>query len=374
VNFSNLNTAIAVLIAIWMTGCATANVGGTGPSAQPTAVSTSPFYSLTPPTPPQTYTPPTTTPAPTAPTNATTSLPTQPTVFSPITLNPTSVASHTYAYVGIVQSATFTVSGGGLTSMTFQPADPNATMTVSYDALGVPNSLTLQSANVSGFVNQNQALGTLNGTTTPASITAVQLDDITPSTTNSLNMADVVMSYTPSGGASSTFSYQSFGPWEYATPTGGSISWFSYGIPTATALPTTGTATYAGIAAGNYVDTGGTIYATTANMSATADFGAGTINFSTSSTNTVNTNTTTTAANPALDLTGTLTITGNNFTGSVQNPAGTISGNATGLFYGPGLTTATAKSVYQSPAELGGTYAATGTGGTMIGGFGGKAQ
>jgi hypothetical protein len=311
-------------------------------------------------------------------------LPTQKTGFTtPTTLNTAgSNANTTSEFAAIVQSAPYTASGGALTSLTLKAADPNATMTVSYDGTSKPNSLTIQSVNLSGVVKYNQTVTSLTGQTTPASTSAVQLDDAATAGSTPQNVAGVLMSYKPSGGASTTFKYQTFGPWAYDNgSTGGNLSWFSYGIPFSATMPTTGTATYAGIAVGYYIDTSGTMYATTADMSATADFGASTMSFSTSNTNTIDVNSGATAANAALDLTSSttspLTIKGNNFTGTVANAAGTISGNATGLFYGSstGLTTGSAGgAAVGTPEEIGGTYAATGTGGAMLGAFGGKVQ
>ena len=294
--------------------------------------------------------------------------------------------NHTYAYAGIVQTAPYTTSGGALASLTLKAADPNATATVSYDGSGLPSSLTIQSVNMSvnpSTVNQNQTPVSLSGQTTPASTTAVQLDDGVTVGTTMQNSAAILMSYKPSGGSNTTFQYQTFGPWAYDNgSTGGSISWFSYGIPFSATMPTTGTATYAGIAAGYYFDNSGSIYATTADMSATADFGASTMSFKTTNTYMVLAGTSGTGtANTALDLTTSstspLTINGNNFTGTVANAAGTISGNATGLFYGSstGLTTGSAGgAAVGTPEEIGGTYAATGTAGSMLGAFGGKVQ
>jgi len=380
---ANIKTAIAVAMAVLMTGCASAG-GVAGLTPPPIPYSSSPSSPTTPTSPTTTYTPPSTTPAPSTLSNSTTSMPSpQPGgVTAPTTLNNAgSQNSGTYAFAAIVQSATFTGSGGALTSLTLNSADRSATATVTYDGTNTPSALTISlndpSNTVLGPAN-HQTKNVSIGPTTPASVSAVQLDDGVTVNSTKQNLADIVMGYTPSGKSLVNFSYQDFGPWAYTTSTGGSISWFSYGIPFSGTMPTSGSATYLGIAKGNFINPSGVMYNTTADMTATADFGAGTIAFSTSSTNMLASDPaygTTTTVNTNLNLTGTLTITGNNFTGTVANSNSggtTISGNASGLFYGQPVTGGT--STIGSPREIGGTYAATGADGTMMGAFGGKAQ
>lgn len=111
-------------------------------------------------------------------------------------------------------------------------------------------------------------------------------------------------------------------------------------------------------------------------MNATADFGTLKIAFATSGTTTLGVNAPANAlpvANHSLDLNGTLSFTpgSNTFTGTVATANG-MSGNATGRFYGPGMTAATATKVMGAPPEIGGTFAVMGTTGAMQGAFGGK--
>lgn len=167
------------------------------------------------------------------------------------------------------------------------------------------------------------------------------------------------------------WNYQTFGVWgqimSATTLQGGAIS---AGIVTpASALPTTvGTFTFTGLANGFFVETvggpSGLVYFTTASMTANVDFNAGTVGFSTSGTQQVPITGVAGFARPGLDLSGNLVYdpSVNRFAGQVKTGVGgvSVSGNATGRFYGP------------SAQEIGGTFNLTGTGGTYIGGFGGR--
>jgi len=68
------------------------------------------------------------------------------------------------------------------------------------------------------------------------------------------------------------------------------------------------------------------------------------------------------SANTALDLTGSLSYNAgsNQFTGNVNNTGSTLTGTATGRFYGP------------AAQEIGGTFGLTGSAGYYGGGFGAK--
>jgi hypothetical protein len=160
------------------------------------------------------------------------------------------------------------------------------------------------------------------------------------------------------------WNYQTFGLWA-TTPT--ATTWvtgaISAGNPTpASAVPATGSATFTGLAAGFYVDTTGAISGTTANMTANADFTTRSIGFATSGTM-VSPASGPTISNPGLDLAGNLTyVSGSNiFNGPIKTSDNTLSGTATGQFYGP------------NAQEIGGTYGLTGSGVSgMLGAFGGK--
>ena len=167
------------------------------------------------------------------------------------------------------------------------------------------------------------------------------------------------------------WNYQTFGVWGQATSAttlqAGVVS--AGAITPASAVPTSGNANFIGVANGFFHEIvgglGGLGYMTSASMAASVDFGAKTIGFSTSGTQLIPLNGTPAFARPGLDLNGNLVYNPsvNSFTGSVGTPAVggvSVSGNATGRFYGP------------SAQELGGTFNLTGSGGTYIGGFGGK--
>ncbi len=174
----------------------------------------------------------------------------------------------------------------------------------------------------------------------------------------------------------SGYSYQTFGTW--TSPGGFSEKYFSAGVPAVgTSLPTTGSATYTGQAAGTYIDSAtGNPSKTAATMNATANFATLSIAFATSGTTSLSVNAapgTPATANSGLDMTGTLSFAArsNTFTGTVTAANG-MSGNATGRFYGPGNFVTTATKVAGAPSEIGGTFAVMGAAGAMQGAFGGK--
>jgi hypothetical protein len=160
------------------------------------------------------------------------------------------------------------------------------------------------------------------------------------------------------------WNYQTHGFWIVEmSATTGLVGVISMGNPTpAMAIPSGGTASYSGGAVGIYVDGGGAIYGYGADMSATADFLAAFVGFTTSATEIISLDTLMSASAPSLDLTGTLTIQSGSstFSGDLTNTAG-MTGTANGRFYGP---------VYE---EIGGVFGLTGTGPeSLLGAFGGR--
>ena len=161
------------------------------------------------------------------------------------------------------------------------------------------------------------------------------------------------------------WNYQSLGAWGMKLDT---PSWqlgaVSAGTPTSgSSLPTTGSATFSGLAAGFYIDPAGTPYGTTANMRADVNFGSRSIGFSTSNTQVKNTNTNVRTTETGLNLSGSLSYAPgvNAFSGSVQTQNTLLGGQAGGRFYGP------------AAEEIGGVYSLQGAGvSRMLGGFGGK--
>jgi hypothetical protein len=161
------------------------------------------------------------------------------------------------------------------------------------------------------------------------------------------------------------WNYQSFGVWGTNLD---SPSWqlgaVSAGTPTSgSSLPTTGTATFSGLAAGFYTDPAGTPFGTSANMRADVNFGSRNIGFSTSNTQLKNTNTNVRSTDTGLNLSGSLSYAPgvNAFSGTVQTQNTLLGGQAGGRFYGP------------AAEEIGGVYSLQGAGvSRMLGGFGGK--
>jgi hypothetical protein len=156
--------------------------------------------------------------------------------------------------------------------------------------------------------------------------------------------------------------YQTFGEWATVDLAGdGSLigssfkgQGFSTGDVTPVgSMPHTGTATYTGTAAGYFV-TGGNLtsaLATRADVSATANFGTGSMSLSTINTKAAGIN------RSDLNFNGNLAITDNGFAGTVSH-SGTLSGTAKGKFYGPHAD------------EIGGAYNLGGSAGQLIGAFG----
>ena len=162
------------------------------------------------------------------------------------------------------------------------------------------------------------------------------------------------------------WSYQSYGVWMTGLGVGGTQGGISYGNPSSV-IPLTGQATFAGNAAGIYVSPTGVPGLTSANMTASVDFGALTVWWTTNNTVLANSvvakNVTATVAAPQLDANGLLAISGTQFTGAAQTNNGNLNGQAAGQFYGPNAT------------EIGGTYGLRGNGvESLRGAFGGKIQ
>jgi hypothetical protein len=133
----------------------------------------------------------------------------------------------------------------------------------------------------------------------------------------------------------------------------------------AASVPTSGTANFSGNAIGVHIDSAGNNYVTASTVALAANFGARTVDLTSSNTKKYNLNTRSvynfSASN--LNLSGTLSYSAgsNSFSGSVQTANG-LTGTASGSFYGPAAT------------EVGGTFstkAATGVENYM-GAFGAK--
>ena len=143
--------------------------------------------------------------------------------------------------------------------------------------------------------------------------------------------------------------YQSFGIWNTEAAGGehGYINPISYGVATpGSAVPLSGTATFAGRLAGQYVSPTGEGSLAAAQLSVNADFGARSLSFASNGTITTRDAATARAA-PNLDLNGTLSYAAgsNAFSGTLTNSGATMSGSSHGQFYGP------------AAEELGGVFA-----------------
>jgi C-lobe and N-lobe beta barrels of Tf-binding protein B len=163
---------------------------------------------------------------------------------------------------------------------------------------------------------------------------------------------------------SSGLSYTQFGDWSQCSANcavaGGTASVngvYVWGDATAPAnIPPSGTATYSGFIAGNYISSAGTktqvsgSQGTSGNMTAIVNFGARSISFSTSGT----------TGGAADNMSGTLTYAPNQnlFAGTVTSA--TMTGTAAGRFYGP------------AAQEIGGVYSLSGGGAGHYGAFIGK--
>ena len=105
------------------------------------------------------------------------------------------------------------------------------------------------------------------------------------------------------------WNYQTFGVWQTGITSGNfQVGAFSIGAPTpASAIPTSSSALFTGLATGYYVDPSGKPYATAASMAASADFAARSISFATANTTRADLATATPVPDGGLNMTGTLT-------------------------------------------------------------------
>ena len=133
------------------------------------------------------------------------------------------------------------------------------------------------------------------------------------------------------------FEYQTFGLWDKdISLTSGRGGTFSVGNTTPeSSIPTSGTATYQGIAAGYTTDTNGEIGVATADFAAEADFSSRSLTISTTDTTVVLVSTGVVSM-PEHNMSGTLSYTAGSgtFNGIVSTDSG-YTGEATGKFYGP---------------------------------------
>jgi phage baseplate assembly protein gpV len=133
------------------------------------------------------------------------------------------------------------------------------------------------------------------------------------------------------------WNHQSFGISDSTLPAFVAFSAATFGsITHPSAVPPSGTATFAGKLAGLYVSPAGDGSIATANLTVNADFGARSLGFASTGTTTTRDAAIATPA-PGLDLSGTLRYLpgSNTFAGELRNAGGSMSGDSTGQFYGP---------------------------------------
>lgn len=133
------------------------------------------------------------------------------------------------------------------------------------------------------------------------------------------------------------WNFQSFGVWNTQTMSGGGIASSSFGAATpASAVPSTGTASFVGKLGGIYVSPAGEASMASADVRVNADFGNRSLSFASQGTRLTQDLKGSTAA-PHLNLGGTLTYSpaSNTFAGTLTNAGGTMSGSSTGRYYGP---------------------------------------
>ncbi|HZD19032.1 MAG TPA: transferrin-binding protein-like solute binding protein [Burkholderiales bacterium] len=261
-------------------------------------------------------------------------------------------AGQTVTLQGMSTVVTGTLFNGTVASTTPPATDTAAsTATLTYDSTLTLTALT--AATPAGSITFNKGLGdTFNCNAGVCGLT-------NGAGTASMIVIDPVT--LPAG-----WNYQTFGVWERA---GSVVSFdagvFSVGNPTpGSAVPTTGSGNFTGLANGFFIDATNNRFFTTANMTASANFASQSIVFTTTNTQTVNISNPSGlgSLNPGLDLTGSFTYPAgtNLFTGTVASANG-MNGTGTGRFYGP------------AAQEIGGMYSLSGAGiGQMIGSFGGK--
>jgi hypothetical protein len=242
-------------------------------------------------------------------------------------------------------SGTMTVGAGGDISVTTAdvgaPAD--GTLRLTYDGGGNLSAISFNTPSASGsFNNVSCQSGVCAAETATSAVIGIDARAI-------------------------GWNYQTFGVWfQQSGPTSFQAGAMSAGAMTPT-MPMAGTAVnFTGLAAGFYVDPFGLVSATAATMNATVNFETRNIAFSTTGTTAADLNTGSSGPRPTLDLSGTLNYNpgSSQFTGVVNTPGATLTGTATGRFYGPNAD------------EMGGTYGLNGASQPerMFGGFGAKRQ
>jgi hypothetical protein len=259
--------------------------------------------------------------------------------------------------------------GGGSPSPIYSTTTYNGTsVSVAYTGASIGNPTTISTgATYAETVDSNNIIkaGTFtaaNGNS--ATFNVANGDTIvqpTPGINAFTNAAGTQMALT--GWASYWgWSYQSFGVWTNGNTTGQVSAGSAGTATTGTSIPTSGTGTYTGKAAGLFGNAS-TTYFVTADMSATANFATRNIAFATTNSVYSPTLTGTYSSAGGLNLSSTMSYSANtnSFSGTVNSSGATVmTGSIGGQFYGP------------TAQEIGGVFAVKNGNIGYIGGFGGK--
>ncbi|MBW8306795.1 MAG: transferrin-binding protein-like solute binding protein [Thiobacillus sp.] len=260
-----------------------------------------------------------------------------------------------YKADGLGQEVTGTASGGQFVAIEPSGVADGYSAYLTFDSALQLSQLKLTTPDPTLVVLDKAAAGT-----TFADVTFPP--ETSPQFVGARNSTDVAVMAKP---IDLNWEWQTFGIWETDRDslTSRKFGAMSVGAPTiGTAIPGSGTATFAGYSAGSYVDTAGKGTTVFAALTVGANFGTQTLTFNTANTQT-SSDWVTFTPNNDLNLNGTLTYAPgtNRFTGSVNNPGSRLTGNSTGQFYGP------------NAEELGGVFLLQGSGvETYAGAYGAK--
>jgi hypothetical protein len=265
-------------------------------------------------------------------------------------------------------------SGPGPTIVPFviQPAGTTVTYPINSASVATTNGVVTGSR-----IDQPGAGGTFTVTTDGSgNVSAVQFNVATPTsnftlTNNNINptlgglnlLANILYSvntnpgstgYFRSGGNGVSLSYSSYGGWASNDGGTGLFGVFAFGSMTPPAsMPVTGTATYSGSTIGIAASATNS-YAFNGTVQLQANFANSTVGTTVSNLQFQDTVSNTVTSQP--NLTGSATITGNQYSGTLSG--GTLIGTSTGTFYGPAAN------------ETAGVWRAAGGGLTAVGSYG----
>lgn len=259
---------------------------------------------------------------------------------------------------GVIPDATFT---------SWSTVQPNTTVTMNaisreVDEVGLRDLSTTSSLTFTNDSNYNWTALSIQTPTSTVSFSTSNGDTIESNLGGALGVAyNSAQTKTALATDPEFFGwdYQSFGVWADASnPSTASIGVISAGAATAgSAIPTSGLATYTGMAGGIYVDASDNVFLTYADLNVGANFVTRQLNFSTTGTANLDNN----ASMSSLNMSGTLSYNaGTNAFSGVVTSTNSMTGTANGRFYGP------------AAQEIGGVFFVEGSAGGYGGAFGGK--